>query len=259
MAGKLRGLHGWADTHTAGRCGRVGALRIKERQYESRVDMTIELRSGLLLLRRLSERHLAWRVTVINTPGPPLIVYSDASYEPGSGKAPRLGWLIYDPLIGQKPVVAATLDVPLSVVSSWTPREQQIFAAEAFAPVSATYNHPSAFYGRDVLWFIDNEAAAATLIRGASREKDVCEIAECTHLLWAHLRCRVWVEWIDSDSNPSDGLSRDGIMDQWCLSRDIPIIVAAPPPWDSPTTLAEDILSSDYIHCVFSSHHLSSR
>ena len=28
------------------------------------------------------------------------------------------------------------------------------------------------------------------------------------HLLWLHLQCRVWIEWVDSDSNPADGLSR---------------------------------------------------
>ena len=35
------------------------------------------------------------------------------------------------------------------------------------------------------------------------------------HLLWATLGCRVWIEWIDSDSNPSDGLSRKGMTDPW--------------------------------------------
>ena len=28
-----------------------------------------------------------------------------------------------------------------------------------------------------------------------------------------------WYEWIDSDSNPADGLSRDGVSDQWTMSQ----------------------------------------
>ena len=26
---------------------------------------------------------------------------------------------------------------------------------------------------------------------------------------------RIWYEWIDSKSNPADGLSRDGLLDKW--------------------------------------------
>ena len=28
-----------------------------------------------------------------------------------------------------------------------------------------------------------------------------------------------WFEWIDSDSNPADGLSRDGLLDQWTIQQ----------------------------------------
>ena len=95
----------------------------------------------------------------------------------------------------------------------------------------------------DILWFVDNEAATSTLIRGSSREEDVCNIAELTHLLWAHHGCRVWLEWIDSDSNPSDGLSRDGVSDPWCKSYGIVPSVAEPPAWSCARALLESILS----------------
>ena len=29
----------------------------------------------------------------------------------------------------------------------------------------------------------------------------------------------VWYEWVDSDSNPADGLSRDGVHDEWTLRQ----------------------------------------
>ena len=36
-----------------------------------------------------------------------------------------------------------------------------------------------------------------------------------THLRCAQLSCRIWFEWLPTDSNPSDGLSRSGIHDMW--------------------------------------------
>ena len=102
-----------------------------------------------------------------------------------------------------------------SVVDTWLPRGQQTFAAEAIAVLTAVYNDASAIAGRDIVWFVDNEAAAASLIRGGSAEDDVNEIAEATHLLLHALGCRLWIEWIDPGSNPSDGASREGTGCAW--------------------------------------------
>ena len=40
---------------------------------------------------------------------------------------------------------------------------------------------------------------------------------------------RFWVEWIDSESNPADGLSRDGILDSWTLLQSWDLAAAEPP------------------------------
>ena len=63
--------------------------------------------------------------------------------------------------------------------------------------------------------FVDNEAAVSTLIRGTSVAEDSALMAELLHALCLILGCRLWVEWIDSESNPSDGLSREGLDDRW--------------------------------------------
>ena len=134
------------------------------------------------------------------------MVYSDAEYTPGS--CPRLGWVV---LPKKGTPVARTLLLDPLVVSLWKPRSQQIYPAETFAPLAALMDSPEVFANSDVLWFIDNEAACSTLIRGASREEDVGTIAELTHLHLLRLQCRVWFEWIDSKANPSDPLSRVGL------------------------------------------------
>ena len=75
---------------------------------------------------------------------------------------------------------------------------------------------------QDILWFIDNEAAVASLIRGSSSQIDVHTLVQVAHFLFQGFQIRVWIEWIDSESNPSDGLSRDGVCDSWTRSQ----------PWD---------------------------
>ena len=77
--------------------------------------------------------------------------------------------------------------------------------------------HPQVLRSLDILWFIDNEAAANSFIRGDSRESDVHSIVQFSYLLYRHLQCRVWFGWIGSHSNPSDGLSRLGLLDQWTM------------------------------------------
>ena len=156
--------------------------------------------------------------------------------------SPRLGWLVFDPEVGRLPVIAATLDVPLDVVATWKKREQQIYPSEAFAPLVAILDSPI-LESRDIIWFIDNEAACATLIRGSSSQIDVQCIAEASQLLFAIRSLRVWIEWVDTHSNPSDGLSRDGIADEWCRSHGVTPRVANQPPWKSPASLVTALLS----------------
>ena len=75
--------------------------------------------------------------------------------------------------------------------------------------------HPSLFVTADVLWFIDNEAAVASLIRANSLQPDVHLICLFAHAWIFKQGARIWYEWIDSASNPSDGLSRAGLEDDW--------------------------------------------
>ena len=66
---------------------------------------------------------------------------------------------------------------------------------------------------------VDNEAAVAACIRGASRCDDVGLIVQAIQWEALKLECGIWFEWIDSKSNPSDGLSRDGLADEWTVAQ----------------------------------------
>ena len=78
---------------------------------------------------------------------------------------------------------------------------------------------PEPLVSQSLLWFIDNEAAAAALIRASTSEADVLIMVQQAHLQFSRLQARTWFEWIDTESNPADGLSRDGLHDSWTSSQ----------------------------------------
>ena len=119
---------------------------------------------------------------------------------------------------GSQPVGGTTI-VPSEVLAAWKPRAQQIFPGETLAALVVPALHGSLLRDRDILWFIDNEAAAAALIRVVSGESDVLTLVQQAHLQFHQLRLRPWFEWIDSESNSADGLSRDGLNDSWTLAQ----------------------------------------
>ena len=154
-------------------------------------------------------------VQVCGRDQPPMVIYSDASFEEG---VLRLGWVLVCPGTTYQPR-GGTCVVPQEVIASWIPRKQQIYPGEAVVALVLPALLPALLADRDILWFVDNESAASTLVRCASSQCDVHEIAQYSHYMLHMLRSRVWYEWIDSDSNPSDGLSRAGLEDEWTQSQ----------------------------------------
>ena len=106
--------------------------------------------------------------------------------------------------------VAATSGNPKVVTTAATE-----FLAEAIAVPIALALLQRYVRGRDCIVFCDNASAVAALIRGASHAEDAGGIAELFHVVCLNLGSRVWLEWIDSLSNPADGLSRAGVHDSW--------------------------------------------
>ena len=115
-----------------------------------------------------------------------------------------------------------TCVVPPEVIQTWEDRTQQIYPGETLCGLLVPWFHGTTLSHQDILWFIDNEAAVASLIRGSSSQIDVHTLVQVAHFLFQRFQIRVWIEWIDSESNPSDGLSRDGVCDSWTRSQ----------PWD---------------------------
>ena len=200
---------------------------MKDRQYQGPAEsneMNDDLRVGLEFLKEVLPRMQPRPTRIVGASPPPVVVYSDASWPQNMdlaeavkmGEPPRLGWVIFVP--GEKPK-GYTMVLGREFVDTLLPRKTQIFAAEAIAVLAALVLLPGQFAQRELLWFIDNESAVSSLIRGGSRAQDVGHLAAATHLALIEEQCTAWFEWIDSDSNPADGLSRDGLLDQWTIQQ----------------------------------------
>ena len=153
-------------------------------------------------------------VRVLAPPRPRVIVYSDASWE----QEARLGWIVFRKADDSIPQGRTSL-VTEGVLDQLIERKTQIMACEAIAVPQAIIREPHLFAGSDVIWFIDNEAACSSLVRGTSSQDDIGTIAGITHFLMLRYHIRIWYEWIDSNSNPADGLSRDGLQDEWTAQQ----------------------------------------
>ena len=100
-----------------------------------------------------------------------------------------------------------------------------------FAVYVQLFEHRKALAGHDVNFFVDNVGVLAQLTKGSSGAADLGPLVGAIHFLLVWFDIRVWWEYVESEANISDGLSRDGASDS--LSRRLgwkptPAIL---PPW----------------------------
>eukprot|EP00435_Cladocopium_sp_Y103_P028233 s1719_g7.t1 len=212
-ASKLRGDLNWMWSMCAGYIGRLAGPVLTAKQTDPSPILDIPQQQTLALLRDVVFEAVPRDVSLRPTPRQLTRIYTDASFE---DNVLRLGWIIFNP--HHEPTGGTTV-VPMATLESWTPRKQQIYPGEALAALVVPLLHPSLLENEEVLWFVDNEAAVTSLIKATSRQLDVHAICQYAHVIAFKNKMRIWFEWIDSASNPSDGLSRLGITDPWTCKQ----------------------------------------
>ena len=121
-------------------------------------------------------------------------------------------------------------------------RKQQITQVETMASALILEHLPEVLHNVDALWFIDNSGGEAGLISGYSSAEDSACMLGVVHITLAALNCRVWWEHVPSEVNPSDGLSRGGLLDDWTKSQDWDIEEVSLPDWSNLKDLPLDTL-----------------
>ena len=214
-AGKLRGDLQWLFSMISGHAGKIAAPTLARYQKGDDPRLDPASRCVLVALKHMISHAGPRDVDVSEQYLSVTTVYTDASFE---DHELRVGWVIFPPA-PLRPA-GGTCVIPPEAIREWKERDQQIFIGETIAALIVLVLQPALFEKADVLWFIDNSAAVSTTIKAASREDDVHEVAVAAACVRAQLQCRAWFEWVDSESNPSDGLSRLGLRDDWSCSQD---------------------------------------
>ena len=81
---------------------------------------------------------------------------------------------------------------------------------EAFAAVNAAVRDAPRLRGRNVLWVIDNTSVLFAMLKGSSPSESVDRLALLANLMLARYGVRVYFEYVESEANWSDGVSRHG-------------------------------------------------
>eukprot|EP00972_Heterocapsa_arctica_P079823 11761337-Heterocapsa_arctica.AAC.1 len=68
---------------------------------------------------------------------------------------------------------------------------------------------PRVFRGRRVLWFIDNTSALYAAVKGSSKHPAVARAIVFANFAAFHWSFHIWFEFVDSEGNWADGISRE--------------------------------------------------
>ena len=79
----------------------------------------------------------------------------------------------------------------------------------------ALTTQPGRFRNRRGVWYVDNIAALMALVRGRSDSQELDDMAMQIQCFLFGLNCFMYFDWIESDSNWADGISRVGLADDW--------------------------------------------
>ena len=91
---------------------------------------------------------------------------------------------------------------------TWGNSEHCIALVEQAALILGIIRFQHILRGRSLLWFEDNSAVLSGLFKGSSGHPMLDAGAAAIHLLLAALGARAWFEYVESDSNWSDGASK---------------------------------------------------
>jgi hypothetical protein len=74
---------------------------------------------------------------------------------------------------------------------------------------------------RRILWLLDNSASLHSLVKGTSGNEHLCRAVELFHMFCFWFKVHVWFEFVDSESNFSDGISRELGNDPFCAEMGV--------------------------------------
>ena len=105
--------------------------------------------------------------------------------------------------------------VPKVVLEIWAPTKQVICLVELAAVLTLLHHEHHHLAGTDLMLFVDNSAAVSAFVKGRSGSADLDRLAQQIHLISYEIDVRIWIEYIETDANWADGVSRRGPDCHW--------------------------------------------
>ena len=135
----------------------------------------------------------------------PVLVFTDGAWESDTS---GLGAVLVDCATGEKHVLAG--EVPKGLLDHWKQQvgEQLICQIELYAMVAVRWQFRELLAQRRVIWFVDNEAARFSAIKGISATTTMRVLVREFFSFEAESPSFPWIERVPSASNPADGPSR---------------------------------------------------
>ena len=211
--------------HLAGTlAGRVGASLTYQCTYQITKDITVPSSA----LRREIDRFLAllarapWRVVHISMPHQGVTVISDASWSVKSGLLQsRLCFWVF---AASRPPFGRVLDVPVWFIDVLHLARRTSLVTELVAALLPLLLYPGLFKRTAVTFFLDNQSALMSLVKGGSRAVGLNHLSMVTHATILTREALAWWEYVPSASNAADGGSRTGHRDALARTLGVPLV-----------------------------------
>ena len=214
-ASKLYGTANLFEQGVFGKIGRAGLNAIKDRQYETAAPFPItrHINSSLSVLEAIIAEKPQRVVHLGATPFRRFVSASDAAYEGGNGTG---GFLcVIQDFEGVWVRTARVAVIPQEIYTMWGNHSTYIAQLELLMVLVGLVELAPELRGTRGVWFIDNIAALMALVRGRSDSDDLDSLARIIHCALFALRTWIYFEWVESEANWSDGISRTGFDDPW--------------------------------------------
>ncbi len=236
QASKIRGVLGPCFAGYYGRIGRGGQHPLLQRQYWDAPpwNNSHSLERAYEYYLDLLQCDLRREVQVLKPPLVPLVIASDGRLDEADDGS--VAMLVYDPVSGERQAVVGCIRAELR--QAWDKQEGDKYIAlvEQAAIILGISHFRAKLRNRDAVWYEDNAVVLAGLTKGASRDPYLDIGHSAIHLSLAHLRTRIWWEYVQSEANWADGPSRHLESDEWAKLHDFQICRAEIPtwPWSAP-------------------------
>eukprot|EP00438_Fugacium_kawagutii_P016881 Skav223771 [mRNA] locus=scaffold521:89174:90139:- [translate_table: standard] len=198
----------FADGQLTGRSGKLALADIRALGLHSKECTSLDAVSTdafhMLLKRFECNVPKSFKLT---GDGPPILVFTDGSYEPSDKQPGKIGGVMLDP--GRQPEAFGSV-VPQEWMESWKAagKEHLIGQIEMYAICVARNLWRKRLCGQRVIIFVDHWAVLDSYILGTSREPTWRKILLSIEEIDFHHPAQVWATRVPSESNIADPPSR---------------------------------------------------